>query len=368
MDRTLGGALGWGLTDIIEEAYRNLVFAYEPGDLVYIFGFSRGGFAARSLAGLIRSSGIAPRAHLKKIPKAMARYIDSDNRPHPDDPVSFEFREAFAPRTATSDSELKWRRDRGKTDVIKLELSYLGIWDTVKALGLPEFLPFTRAFNAQYRFHDAVLSRSVAAARHAIAIDERRVTFPSSPWVNIDNLNETAGVGDGQVQPYAQQWFPGDHGSVGGGGPRVGLSSVALHWIAQGAQNAGLAINWEEFDRVAPRLAPETDELSNKFGPAGISGALLNLIKTDREGPKEVDSLSLAAFDRVQKDEGYGSPVLNFVLDDIRKLSAHKRAAMRDWLVARDGGPTHEIGSTLRPRNWEPPQNAPLRSDFEEED
>lgn len=362
-DRILGGALGWGLTDIIQEAYRNLVFAYEPGDQIYIFGFSRGGFAARSLAGLIRSSGIPPRAHLGRIPEAMQRYVDSDNRPHPDDPKSFEFREDFAPMTATSDKELKWRHERGKPNAIKLNLAYLGIWDTVKALGLPEFLPFTRGFNAQYRFHDDVLSRSVNAARHAIAIDERRVTFPSSPWANIEELNQTAGVGDDQVQPYAQQWFPGDHGSVGGGGPRVGLSSVPLHWVAQGAEQQKLAIDWMAFDQVAPRFAPDTDELTNKFGPVGISGALLNKLKKSREGPKEVENLAVAGFDRVMKDDSYGAPTLNFVLDDLRSIPGTKLAAMRDWLVARDGGPTHEVGSTLRPRGWEPPKNAALASD-----
>lgn len=362
-DRVLGGALGWGLTDIIEDAYRNLIFAYEPGDEIYIFGFSRGGFAARSLAGLIRSCGIPPRAHLGQIPLAMRRYVDSDNRPHPDDPNSFEFREKFAPLTATSSTELKWRKDRGRTEPILLNLTYLGIWDTVKALGLPEFLPFTRSFNAQYRFHDAALSRSVNSARHAIAIDEKRVTFPSSPWVNISKLNEAAGIGDDQVQPYAQQWFPGNHGSVGGGGARIGLSSVALHWVAQGAQKAKLNIDWAEFDQVASRFAPHTDALSNKFGPAGVSGAMLNLLKKDREGPKEVENLSVAAFDRIQEDDKYGEPVLNFVLDDLRAKTATKLAAMRDWLVARDGGPTHETDSTMRPRGWEPPKNAPLPSD-----
>lgn len=362
-DRILGGALGWGLTDIIEEAYRNLVFAYEPGDEIYIFGFSRGGFAARSLAGLIRASGIAPRAHLKRIPEAMARYIDSDNRPHPDDPKSFAFREDFAPKTATSKAELKWRHDRGKTDAIQLKLAYLGVWDTVKALGLPEFIPGTRRFNAQYRFHDDVLSRSVTSARHAIAIDEHRKTFPCSPWANIEKLNKEAGIGDDHVQPYAQQWFPGDHGSVGGGGSRVGLSSVALHWIAMGAYNAKLAINWAEFDKVAPRFAPDRDELCNKFGPVGVMGAALNTFKSNRDGPKEIEFLSVAAFDRVRRDPEYGRPMLNFVLDDLHNQPVTELEAMRDWLVARDGRPTHEVGKTMRPRSWDPPSNARLPSD-----
>lgn len=363
MDRILGGALGWGLTDIIQQAYRNLVFAYQPGDEIYIFGFSRGGFAARSLAGLIRSSGIPTRENLNQIPVAMARYVDSDRRPHPDDPASFVFRKDFAPLTATSEKELNWRRAQGQTDAIRLKIAYVGVWDTVKALGLPEFLPGARVFNAQYRFHDADLSSSVKSARHAIAIDERRRTFPASPWTNIERLNRDAGVVDDKVQPYAQQWFPGNHGSVGGGGARVGLSSVALHWVAQGAARAQLEIDWPEFDKVANRFAPHKDALTNKFGPVGVSGALLNGFKKDRDGPKELENLSVAGIDRMTQDPSYRPATLNFIADDLRDQPQVKVAAMRDWLVARDGGPTHELGSTMRPRPWDLPRNAPLASD-----
>ncbi len=361
LDRILGGALGWGLTNIIEDAYRNLVFAYEPGDEIYIFGFSRGGFAARSLAGLIRSCGIPPRRHLNRIPQAIARYVSRDADTKPDDPSSYLFREDFAPYTATSASEFKWRRDRGATEAINLSITYLGIWDTVKALGLPKFVPGAAHFNAKYEFHDADLSRSVSAARHAIAIDERRKTFPSSPWANLDRLNSDADPVKGP--DYAQQWFPGNHGSIGGGGARVGLSSVALLWIAQGAERAGLRISWEEFDRVATRFDPAKESLDNKFGPAGFSGLLMNKLQQEREGPKEVEDISVATLDRYRADPDYRPNTLNFIKDDLDDRSKTELDALRDWLVARDGGPTHEIDSTLRPRDWAAPQNAALPSD-----
>jgi uncharacterized protein (DUF2235 family) len=364
MDTWLGGALGWGLTDIIQETYRNLVFAYEPGDEVYILGFSRGAFAARSLAGFIRSSGIAPRAHLQDLPSAWARYVDSERRPHPDDPQSFEFRRKFAPATATSQKECNWRKQSENPDTIRLRLAYVGVWDTVKALGLPKFLPFTRLFNAQYQFHDAALSSSVRSARHAIAIDERRSTFGASPWDNIARLNASSD-GDAETQPlYAQQWFPGNHGSVGGGGPRVGLSSVALHWITKGAEQAGISIDWVEFDRVANRFAPHIDELRNKFGPSGVFAPFLNTLKADREGPKELNALSVAALDRFVTDPSYRPPTLKFVADQLQNGSTTELAAIRDWLVACDGWPTHEIDSTLRPRDWELPRDASMESPF----
>jgi uncharacterized protein (DUF2235 family) len=363
MDRLLGGALGWGLTDIIEEAYRNLVFAYEPGDEIYIFGFSRGAFAARSLAGLIRCCGIPPRRHLARLPEAMARYMARGKTFHPEDPSSYEFRAGFSPYTATSQREFQWRRGRGD-EAIVLSVAYMGVWDTVKALGLPAFVPMAARFNAQYEFHDDRLSSAVKSARHAVSLDERRRTFPSLTWSNVEELNnEAGGHAEGVPPNYAQQWFPGDHGSVGGGGARVGLSSVPLIWIAQGAERAGLRLSWPEVDRVAPRLDPVREYLTNKFGPVGLSGALLSAIKTDRDGPKEVRDVSVALLDRVTGDPSYRPPGISFVRSELLDRPATEVAALRDLLVARDGGPTHEVDGITRPRDWEPPRNAPLPSD-----
>ncbi|PJI92207.1 uncharacterized protein (DUF2235 family) [Yoonia maricola] len=361
MDTVFGGALGWGLLNLIEDVYRDLVFAYQPGDEVYIFGFSRGGFAARSLAGLIRSCGIPPRRHVARIPEAIARYVSRDKDTKPDDPSSYLFREDFAPYTATSASEFKWRLDRGDTAAINLKIAYLGVWDTVKALGIPAFLPGAKRFNAKYQFHDADLSRSVSAARHAIAIDERRKTFPASPWANLDRLNSDDDTRETPL--YMQQWFPGNHGSVGGGGSRIGLSSVPLIWVTQGAEQAGLRIDWGEFDRVAVRFDPVTEALDNKFGPVGISGFLLNGLQACRSGPKEVEDIAVATLDRFRADAGYRPDTLNFVKDDLEGRAVSELDALRDFLVARDGLPTHEVDSSLRPRGWEAPRNAALPSD-----
>ena len=292
----------------------------------------------------------------------MKRYISREKGTHPNDPSSFEFRENFAPDTATSAGEFKWRRERGKTQAIQLTLAYVGVWDTVKALGLPKFLPMAAAFNAQYTFHDDELSSSVMAARHAISIDERRITFPDLPWGNMDDLN---GRYDDLVPRFAQQWFPGDHGSVGGGGPRIGLSSVAMHWVAQGAARAGLDLNWEEFDRVAHRLDPVDEKLTNKFGPSGLSGLLLNAIKKDRRGPVSLDEVSVATLDRLIDDPGYRPKTLDHIKSSILNRPATEVAAIRDWKVAKDAGPTHERGQHVRPRDWEPPQNAELPSDLD---
>lgn len=355
IDRVFGGAFGWGLIQLVEEAYRSLVFAYEPGDEVYLFGFSRGAFAARSLAGLIRSAGICPPIHMARIPEAVERYVSRAKNTHPDHPDSQIWREGFAPATATSRSDLKSRMDRGAGDApILLTLNYVGVWDTVKALGIPAFLLGAVRFNERYKFHDAKLSSSVMAARHALAIDEQRRTFPCSTWSNLDRLNGD----DTDTKPrYMQQWFPGNHGSVGGGGSRVDLSSVALHWIAQGAELAGLHLSWERMDYEAERRDPARGALDNKFGPVGMF-SVLNKLTAPREGPKETGELSVSALDRMAADSAYRPSTLNFVKDEVVGKPAREIEVLRDWLVARDRGPTHERDTMLRPRFWEAPRDA----------
>lgn len=346
LDKVFGGALGWGLMDIIGEAYRNLMFAYEPGDEVMVFGFSRGAFAARSLVGMIRSCGIAPRRHLARLPEALAEYARRGGDTHPEDPRAYLFREDFAPDTATSDNEYMWRRARGNTNPIRLNIDYVGVWDTVSALGVPQGIPMSDRVNAQYRFHDTKLSSMVMSARHAIAIDEHRNSFRSHKWSNIDALNIRY---EADIPRFLQLWFPGNHGSVGGGGSRVGLSSIALHWIAMGAVNAGLALSWEEFDRVAHRF-DFNEKLVNKFGPVSLSGKVLKIKHFEREGPKTLAELSLAAFDRSQADPEYRHAVLGHVYDDLFQLTQEEIGKIRAMMMARDGGPTHVEGQAARPR------------------
>ncbi|WP_281983054.1 T6SS phospholipase effector Tle1-like catalytic domain-containing protein [Thalassorhabdomicrobium marinisediminis] len=352
LDRFLGGALGWGLTDIIEDVYRQLVFIYEPGDELMVFGFSRGAFAARSLVGLIRSSGIPARDKLAEIPAAMARYRSRAPDTHPDHPDTLAFRARFAPRVILNDTEQRWREKQGiKTGgTVRLSIAYLGVWDTVSALGLPAFLPFAARFNAQYRFHDAKLSSIVRAARHAIALDERRRLFPSHPWDNMPVLN--ARHDSNLIPTHMQQWFPGNHGSVGGGGSRVGLSSIALNWIALGAARAGLALDWSEVDRVAPRF-DVTGMLVNNFGPVGLSGMVLNAFTADREGPAGLDEVSMAAIDRCHLRPDYArTPSLRHVYHGLRRIDDARRATIRKARKWADRGYTHLPGQIMRPRGW----------------
>ena len=289
VETLLAGAFGWGLLSKIEAAYRFLIFNYEPGDEIYIFGFSRGAFTARSLAGLIRKCGIVPRSQARNIRKIFEFYKDAGTKPDSD--AAQHFRMTFSPSTVLKDKDRDWRVAHGADPAVVaslplLTIKYLGVWDTVGALGVPRHLGISHLLGtAKYEFHDAALSSTVKSARHAVAVDERKLSFKPTLWDNIDELNE--GYGDGTN--YQQVWFPGDHGSVGGGGDIQGLSSAAFLWIMEGAQKQGLAIDeaWLiEASKSIDHLAP----LRNSSRPPGWLDRISRV--GDREGPQQASFLA----------------------------------------------------------------------------
>lgn len=313
MDKWLGGALGWGLDDNIIEAYRNLIFWYEPGDEIYIFGFSRGAYTARSLAGLIRTAGIPPRDHLSRIMAAMSIYRKRSQDTKPDGPDARRFRNFFSPLTATSEEDLTWRRSQGDKDSFFLQLAYIGVWDTVGALGLPGVLgALSKMVNKKYAFHDAALSRSVRSARHAVAIDERRRLYPPALWDNLDGLNEQV---TGQERPYQQHWFPGVHSVLGGSGVVRDLSAFTADWVSQGARDLGLEFDREMLQDIVggPDAAADADAMVQKAGLGNLGGLWL----ADRPGPEHARNVSDAARERVKLRPEYRPATLKKVIDQL---------------------------------------------------
>ena len=327
LDRKLGGAMGMGLVENIEDAYRALVFSYEPGDEIYIFGFSRGAYTARSLAGLIRSCGIPPRNHVHRLAEAMARYRARGDNTHPDDPQSFLFRADFAPYTATSQKEWHWRLKTQPGLCVNLAVNYLGVWDTVGALGVPGDWITAKLWNKKHEFHDAHLSSMVTSARHAVSIDEHRKTFQPALWSEkLDRMNlnmlglESDAVLDAKHRedwPYRQEWFPGDHGSVGGGGDRLGLSSFACDWIAQGAERVGLQMDQRVLKNV--RAAQNIREYLINKSKLTLMTRFLMWRKFDRAGPDLVADISQVARDRIACDKDYQPKTLSKVMQKLQE-------------------------------------------------
>lgn len=293
----LAGAFGWGLLDKIEAAYRFLIFNYEPGDEVFIFGFSRGAYTARSLAGLIRKCGIVPRSLAGKIREIVEFYKDANTKPDSDE--AQRRRMLWSPRVVLKEADRQWRLDHGadpaEVSAAKaMIVRYVGVWDSVGALGIPQHLPGTWLFQRgkKYQFHDTELSSTVRAARHAVAIDENRLSFAPTTWSNLEALNATTASGD----KYQQTWFPGDHGSVGGGGDIRGLSNDALAWIVEGAVVEGLAVNQTMLDIYKQGVDPLAP-LSNQSKDPGWFERIYQ--RADRDGPQQKSLISDSAATRL---------------------------------------------------------------------
>lgn len=290
IDRLGGGAFGWGLDAKLEEAYRDIVRHYRQGDRLFLFGFSRGAYTARSLAGLLRNSGLPQDGDEGRVEDALALYRKRKASSHPDAPESLLFRLAYSPGWATSETE-RQVRSRG---VPLLAVDYLGVWDTVGALGVPNHLKIASWFNGRYQFHDLRLSSMVKAARHAVAIDERRKTFPPTLWENLTDLNDRD---PGRDVPYRQEWFPGTHGGVGGGGPIRGLSNAAMLWVAEGAETAGLRFDGQ-FMAVAKAAVRIGDPLDNHEGRKGWLTRWMERRPVDRAAPGGVHAVNEVARER----------------------------------------------------------------------
>lgn len=319
--RILGGALGHGLDRKVLEAYEFLVLNYQPGDRIYIFGFSRGAYTARSVAGLLRQVWILKRENASEIERAIAMYRDHDK----DAVETQRFRRNFchvgepALETREFDANAPARTVTKAVDQTGW-IQFLGVWDTVGSLGIPRGLPFSEQINGKYEFHDTTLSRFVWNARHAVAIDERRETFTPTLWTNIDRLNTNADADavPYEQRPYQQTWFPGGHGAVGGGESDGGISLAPLLWMMDGALKAGLAFDAEQladFTGAADPTAPLRTSDRN------VGSIVLGLVGSkDRNGPTRLDEVSDAARKRWKNVPAYRPKALATVAGTLDAL------------------------------------------------
>ncbi|HYD89421.1 MAG TPA: DUF2235 domain-containing protein [Vitreimonas sp.] len=244
------GMTGADLDDHLLDAYLFLNLNYEPGDEIYLFGFSRGAYTVRSLAGLLRKCGVLRRAHVDKARAALELYRHREVSA--DTFLAARFRAAHAiawPRLGNDGATID-------TPPVDLRLRYVGVWDTVGSLGIPRVLPISVGLNQGYLFHDTTLSRAVHSARHAVAIDEQRAAFAPTLWSNVDAFNTP-----GARPRVMQSWFPGDHGAVGGNDDSRGLSNCALLWVLEGAEQVGLALMREPGSIISAAMA-EIDPLN----------------------------------------------------------------------------------------------------------
>ena len=299
-DRFIGGVFGVGVVPNIADAYRTLIFNYTAGDEIFVFGFSRGAYSARSFVGLIGTVGILSRSDAGQVDAAVDHYRKRDTSDNFRASMC-DYRSKYSSEVCISADDDDWRVKNCTGYVTGaahlLRLKYLGVWDTVGALGIPVRYRLLSPLNWSLQFHDVSLSPLVENARHAVAIDERRKDFAPSLWDNLDQLNAAAGSSSSAFDaPYQQQWFPGTHSSVGGGGDRRGLSDYALDWIYEGAQRAGLQLDKSARTPIY-RLQPDYREYLQDSTKPGLMYRVMNSVAAgDRDnGPKSLSEVSISA-------------------------------------------------------------------------
>ena len=249
-DRLVGGGTGMGLSENIREAYAFLASNYSPEDplcspdSIFLLGFSRGAFTARSLGGFIAAVGIL---HRKAMPFFYECYLDYSNAGDP----SYHPKLIEAYIRSNPDQELKVKENQPSTELAhsfkdldkylfayrkhllslgltqEVKIQCIGVWDTVGALGIPinpvfrRIFPLLPAFIREYRWFDTRLDNCIENAFQALALDEHRFPFSPAVWEMDDDCTTN----------LKQVWFPGAHSNIGGSYDDYGIANITLAWM-----------------------------------------------------------------------------------------------------------------------------------------
>jgi len=243
LDKVLGGGTGLGISRNIQDAYRFLANNYVEGDEIFCFGFSRGAYTARCLGGMIDAAGLLDKNDMDHLPDAYAYYRTP---PEKRETCKYQLRLRDLPRS-------------------RPKIKFMGVWDTVGALGAPTPLLGKISKKLWVGFHNATLSGLIINAYQALAIDERRGPFKPAIWERR--------TGQKNLQ---QVWFAGVHSNIGGGYPDSGLSDIALLWMVNRAMEQGLVFDSRYLaDRM--KVSPQpTGQLEDSFS---LGYKMLQLLK-----------------------------------------------------------------------------------------
>ena len=211
-DKVLGGGWGAGFEENVEEALEFLAHNHEPGDEVFIFGFSRGAATAQAVTRFLDwAGGLPPKHDSYYLPRLFHDYVTQ----HGKEPVETALQRINSDRSQE-------RRPLSPLDTFTpVDVVFLGVWDTVMAIA-----------NGDFHIGDQ-LPRCVRNARQALAIDEARSDFRPEIWRGPASDRQT----------LEQRWFAGVHSNVGGGYVDDGLANLALQWMLKQAESKGLVID-----------------------------------------------------------------------------------------------------------------------------
>jgi hypothetical protein len=305
--RGLGGAFGFGFQQNVCDLYRFLAKNYREGDRIYLFGFSRGAATVRAFTGMVATCGLL---------KNEDKYGQPLNADALEDEVC-EVLRAYKAKPATGKAEAIKRKGHGA-----VAIEFVGLWDTVSALGFPARTVvtgiFTRLFATLFalldfisdkiwahRFYRYELFPNILHAYQALAIDDARTSFWPLVW---DERKRKPGT-------VEQVWFAGMHSNVGGGYERQGMANVPLAWMIERARHHGLVLKEEslqvvEDSNVHGRLYDSRDGLGifYRYHPRNIEG----LCQDKLLGPIGIHKTALTRMKFRTADYGPGNIPGNF--------------------------------------------------------
>jgi uncharacterized protein (DUF2235 family) len=236
--RLIGGAAGVGLSDNVRDAYSFLAQNYTPGSEIYVFGFSRGAYTARSLCGFVKAAGLLQQPSMKDVWRA---YLDC---------YATAPRVVARPKGWTPDRIRSWLVEKAGDAVGRLggedvstfprhagvKIHFIGVYDTVGALGVPISGPVD-VNEPIVGFHDTTLGDLVEHAVQALAVDEKRGPYVPTLWTQAANAVALAG------QSVLQVWFPGVHSDIGGGYGNKGIGDITWDFMMRQAARRGLLLD-----------------------------------------------------------------------------------------------------------------------------
>ena len=228
--KLLGLAFGHGTRKNLADAYAFLMHHYEHGDRIYLFGFSRGAYTVRALAGILNRIGLLEEGCNSLIPYAIKYYMSQGEEPLWHELSSFK--KSFS---------RNYSHDKGRVTV-----HFMGCWETVNSIGW---------FRSRLTLPDTYELPNVKRGRHAVAIDEKRSQYRESLWA------------DDRPEEMEQMWFAGAHTDVGGGYEDRRLADFALDWMMNGAKKAGLLANDEPPRKQKDDELPDLPTLHNPLWP-----------------------------------------------------------------------------------------------------
>ncbi len=341
LERLKGGSYGLGISQNIMSAYRWLADNYETGDQIFLFGFSRGAFTARSVAGMIARCGLLRPGSPLSVEELYERYRLDDRAP--------SFVELHQTKELPPGEKRLLRHSR------RVPVKMIGVWDTVGALGIP-FGNIPGISRRRFGFHNTRLSAIFEHAYQALALDEHRAAFAPTLWTRF-TPDTPDPPGKRRVRPtiVEQRWFAGAHANVGGGIAGDDLPQLPLAWLMKKASDLGLAWRGEVVPTGHEIGAPIHDSFRS------FLGGFYRIFKLGRRFHRRVaapavpgekgtwlsvnETIDASVFDRWRKSSGYRPP-------DLRRWAAEVRmdpAKLRGTVDARSGA-VIEPPASLAPR------------------